>query len=142
MESQRRRGRKRRNQHFIDVAMDGYIRDIALEKWREVEDLMDAAGLSRPRAFAAAGEFADRDPYAEPWRRWWREHVKAQAPADDGVLIASIEHAVRGALTEERQARAEQGAPSMEDTQHYKAFVDRAMEHLLSEADGEIEELD
>lgn len=126
----------------MDVVLDAYIREVTLEKWREVEDLQQAAGLTAVKALRGAGEFAARGPYAPLWGRWWRRHVKKDASQGDGELIASIEQAVRGALTEECGLRSERGEPDIEDTPHYKAFVERAMGQLLEEASGEIEEMD
>jgi hypothetical protein len=138
----RRRGGKRRNAHFMDVALDGYVRDIALAKIREVEDLIETARLEQDAALQSAAVFQERAPYHETWSRWWEREVLSRPGGESMERLAGpIEAAVRGAILEERERRSEEGAPTIEDTLHYKAFVDRVMEMLLEEASGEIEEL-
>lgn len=137
----RRRG-KRKDAHFMDAALDGYIRDLTLDRMREIEDLMDAAELEREPAIRTAGSFLERAPYHGLWRTWWeREVLSASATDPLDALAGPIEAAVRGAMLEEQAQRAAAGAPTIEDTRHYQAFVERAMGILLEEASGEIEEL-
>lgn len=160
----KRRGPKRVGNHFMDAAMDGYIRNITLEKWRVCVDAIEVNGLSLGTALRESGDFPERAAYREIWARWWEERVNAVYPEDrtpggdearggDAASgeevphpaphpIASIEEAVRGALEEESLARETNGAPGIEDTLHYKTFVDAAMDHLLGEAAGEIEEIE
>ena len=154
------RGRKQKENHFMDAAMDGYIRNMALEKWRVCVDAMEVNGLSLATALRESGDFPERGAYREVWARWWEERVHAVFPEDaahgedalhggDAAYredaphpIASIEEAVRGALGEEALARESNGSPGIEDTLHYKTFVDAAMDNLLGEAAGEIEEIE
>lgn len=121
--------------------MDGYIRDMALDKFREVEDLVETNGMKIPAALRSAAIFPERGPYFKVWGEWWKNEVLAgPKTVVMAKLLGPIEVAVRGALLEERERRVAADEPTIEDTLHYKAFVDRAMENLLDEASGEIEE--
>ena len=55
-------------------------------------------------------------------------------------MFAKIENAVRGAVLEERELRKQQPDSLLEDSNEYKEFIARQMDHLLFEAGGEIEE--
>ena len=136
------RGPRRQGRHFMDAAMDGYIRDLALDKWREVDDMVDT--LDKPLHEAVdAVDFIDREPYRKLWMRWWQAEVlghKAHLSTDN--LMERIEAAARGALRDEREQRLADGAPTIEDTAQYQAFVSRAMGVLLEEAQGEIEDIE
>ena len=136
----RKRG-KTRQAHFMDVAMDGYIRDVALHRWREFEDLSEAHG-DPERAMEEAGVFPQAGPYGELWQAAWRKHVWPGQQPRPMHLFGCMEAAVREALTAEIAERAERGDVTVEDTPGYKEFVARAMNRLLEEAAGEIEELD
>ena len=123
----------------MDAAMDGYIRDLALHKWREVDDLLDTAGLKLADAVDSAGSFLERLPYHGLWERAWRSELKGRGRLTRDNLMERIEGAIRAALTEERRLRIDEGVATIEDTRHYQAFVERAMGRLLEEAGGEIE---
>ncbi len=136
-----RRGKKRRKSHFYDQAMDGYIRETALDKWKEVLDLEEVNGISLAEAAGSAGHFPRRGPYDSIWRRHWsRTLADPHGRLERSRLLERIEQAVRRSLEEERQARQARGDRPIEETLDFKGYNDRAMEHLLREADGEIEE--
>ncbi len=144
MESRRRRGGKRgrkKSKEFMDAALDAYIRDLALEKWREVTDLQDSLGVDIAQAVRDEGSFAERGPYREIWERWWQTEVVALAAPPDSPLFGYIEAAVKGALTEEIAARQQQGDVTLEDTLDYTTFLSRALDHLFEEEAGSIEEM-
>ena len=138
----KKKGKRRKGKEFMDAVLDGYIRDQALHKWREVDGLVQGAGVGWGQALRDAAEFPEKGPYQDIWRQWWgREMPAGETPADDTVF-ASIEAAVRGAVLDEREERKRRADPLLEDSAQYKAFVSRAMENLLGEASGEIEEWD
>ncbi|MEE8433577.1 MAG: hypothetical protein V3S64_02200 [bacterium] len=136
----RRKGRKGRKALFYDLAMDGYIRDMALEKYNEIFDVSEVNDISFAEASESAGYFHERVPYHKLWRHRWEEHVQQGPELNPDNLMERIEKGIRAGLEDERKARREEGDKSIEDTLHFKAFNDKAMEHLLGEADGEMEE--
>ena len=141
----RRRGKKggrRKGKEFMDAALDGYIRDQALYKWREVDGLMAGAEIDSGQALRESGDFLERGPFRDIWRRNWQEQIRGAQEPSGGTLFAMIEEAVRGAVLEEREERVRREAPLLEDSPSYKEFIARAMEQLLEEASGDIEELD
>ncbi len=141
MERRRRKGGKRgrkKSKEFMDAALDAYIRDIALEKWRQVTDLQETQGVDTAQAVRDAGSFPERDAYRSIWERWWQAEVVA---GQISSLLGCIEVAVRGALSEEIEARQQQGDKSLEDTRDYSTFLSRALDHLFEEEAGSIEEM-
>lgn len=138
----KRRGGGRRGAHFMDAAMDGYIRDVALHKWRAFQDLAEAHGGDAERAVAEAGTFPEFAPYHRLWEESWRRHVAPGPSAPGGHLFGRMEAAVREALQAEQAEREMEGDDTIEDTPGYQEFVARAMGQLLEEASGEIEEMD
>jgi hypothetical protein len=136
----RKRGRTRQA-HFMDVAIDGYIRDVALHCWRDFEALGEAHGGDEARALEETGVFIEMGPYRPLWQSAWRKHVWPGAQPRTEHLFGCMEAAVREALLAEKIQRAEQGDVTIEDTPGYKEFVARAMNQLLEEASGEIEEM-
>jgi hypothetical protein len=144
MEGRRRKGGKRgrkKSKELMDAALDGYIRGLALEKWREVTDLQESLGVDIAQAFRDAGSFPQRGSYRNIWERWWQNEVVAVAGPPDTPLIGCIESAVRGALIEEIKARQQKGDRQLEDTLGYKTFLDNALDHLFEEEEGSIEEM-
>lgn len=136
-----KRGRQS-GKEFMDAALDGYIRDLALHLWRDYEDLCDVHGEGSPAALSEAGASLGLGPYHALWQEAWSRHVwPGQADAEPH-LFGRFESAVREGLLAERDARAERGDLAIEDTPGYKEFVRRAMDNLYMEASGEIEELD
>lgn len=141
MERRRRKGGKRgrkKSKEFMDAALDAYIRDLALEKWRQVTDLQETQGVDRAQAVRDAGSFPERDVYRSIWERWWQAEVVG---GQISSLLGCIEAAVRGALGEEIETRQQQGDKSLEDTLDYTTFLSRALDHLFEEEAGSIEEI-
>ena len=136
----RKRGRTRQS-HFMDVAIDGYIRDLALHRWRDFEDLSETHG-DPERALEEAGAFQEAGPYRPLWQEAWRKHVSPGRQPRPMHLFGCMEAAVREALLAEMAQRAAGGDVTIEDTPGYKEFVARALNRLLEEASGEIEEFD
>lgn len=136
----RRKGRKGRKALFYDLAMDGYIRDMALEKYNEIMDVSEVNDISLADASESAGYFHERVPYHKLWRQRWEEHVLRGGELIPDILMERIEKGIRAGLEDERKARSEEGDKSIEDALHFKAFNDKTMEHLLGEADGEMED--
>ena len=141
----RNRGRKkkrRKGKEFMDAALDGFIRDQALGKWREVDGLVGGANIDWEQAVGSSADFPEKGPYHQLWRRWWQERVMDQMGGTEKHLMALIEEAVRGAVLEERQERKDRHDSLLEDSASYKKFISRAMEQLLFESSGEIEEFE
>lgn len=138
---QRKKGR-RRDAHFMDVVLDGYVRHVALEIFRSFEDLTEAYDQDAARAMEELGAFAGAGDYAPIWQEAWRAHVWPLAGPTETPLFGRIEAAVRQALLAERAARQERGDVTLEDTPLYKAFVADAMDNLLEASMGETEEMD
>ncbi len=136
----RKRGRKRESQ-FMDAAIDGYIRDLALHRWRDFEDLSEGHG-DPERALQEAGVFVEAGPYRPLWQEAWRKHVWPGQQPRPMHLFGCMEAAVREALLAEKVQRAERGDDTIEDTPGYKEFVARALNQLLEEASGELENFD
>jgi hypothetical protein len=144
MKDRRRKGGKRGKQkgkEFMDAALDAYIRDLALEKWRQVTDMQESLGVDLAQAVRDVGSFPERRAYRKIWERWWQEQVVTVAVAQTSPLLGCIEVAVRGALREEIETRQQQGDKSLEDTLDYTTFLSRALDHLFEEEAGSIEEL-
>ena len=114
-----------------------FIRWVALEKWRETEDLRTTLGLDLGRAIEEAGKFPGRGRYQSLWVARWKAEVRPEATGmEPGSLFASIEKAVAAAVDEEEAERKAAGDPSLDEDPEYKAFVDTALERLLSEGAG------
>lgn len=143
----RRRGRepkrkRRKNKEFMDAALDAFIRDQALGKWREVDGLVGGANIDWAEAVRSSADFPEKGPYHALWRRWWQERVVDRMGDTENHLIALIEEAMRGAVLEEREERKDSQDALLEDSPIYKEFISRAMEQLLFESSGEIEEFE
>jgi hypothetical protein len=135
-----KRKRKRRarveGNAFMDTARAAFIRWIALEKWREIEDLRDTLGCDLGQAVNEAAQFPGRGRYQLLWVSQWKLEVCSDAATKDaGTTFAAIERAVATALREEEAARRLAGDRSVEEDSEYKAFVDRNLEKLLREGD-------
>jgi hypothetical protein len=144
METQRRRRGKRgrrKNKEFMDAALDAYIRHLALEKWREVNDLREAADLDSAQAVGEVGHFHERGVYRDLWERCWQREVVAQITGPMASLLGCIEIAIQGAVREEIEARQQCGDVTLEDTPAYKRFLDLALDRLFEEEAGSLEEL-
>lgn len=127
-------GRKRRERveghAFMDVVREAFIRWVALEKWREIEDLRDAAGLPWPQALDEAGRFLSRGRYQPLWVARWKERVEGTS-TDPGAVFAAIERAVAEALRDEESERKARGDRALEEDPEFKGFVDASMERLI-----------
>ena len=127
----------------MDAAREAFVRHCALEKWREMEDMRETLGFDAVRAVEEACTFLERGPYRHIWRRHWRAAViPAAARGWGGELFVAMEEAIAAAFREEVEERRRQGDRPIEEDHEYKAFIDWAMERLLQEASGEIEQLD
>ena len=136
------RKKRRKGKEFMDAALDAFIRDQALRKWREVDGLVAGANIDREQAVRGSADFLEKGPYWEIWRRWWQERVIDRIGGSGNHLMALIEEAVRGAVLEEREERKNLQDALLEDSALYKEFISRAMEKLLFESSGEIEEFE
>ena len=124
----------------MDAALNAFIRDQSLKKWREVEGLREGAEIDSLKAVKSSTEFIEKGPYRKIWGRWWKQDVIDHLTGSNEHLFGRIENAVRGAVLEERELRKNEADALLEDSLEYKAFIARQMEHLLFEAGGDIEE--
>ena len=131
---------KSKNKEFMDAALDAFIRDQSLKKWREVDGLTEGAEIDSLEAVKSSAEFFEKGPYSNIWVRWWKQDVIDHLTGSNEHLFGRIENAVRGAVLEERELRKNEADALLEDSLEYKAFIARQMGHLLFEAGGDIEE--
>src|SRR5688572_6887671 len=135
----RKRGRRRERVEgnaFMDTVRAAFVRWLALEKWREVEDLRATLSFDLGQAVDEAGQFLGRGRYQPIWIARWQAEIRPNvAGADPGSLFAAIEQFVATALQEEEAERKSRGDRPIEEDPEYKAFVDRALERLLREGD-------
>jgi hypothetical protein len=135
----RKRGRRRERVEgnaFMDTVRAAFIRWMALEKWREVEDLRATLGFDLGQAVNEAGQFPSRGRYQLLWVSRWKLDVCPDAAAkDSGSLFAAIEQAVATAVHEEEAERKLQSDRPLEEDPEYKGFVDRNLERLLRQGD-------
>ncbi len=118
----------------MDTIRPAFIRWLALEKWREVEDLRATLGLDLGQAVDEAARFPSRGRYQPLWVARWKAEVRPEATgADPGSLFGAIEKAVAAAVEEEEAERKSRGDPQLDEDPEYKAFVDGALESLLAE---------
>ncbi len=144
MEGQRRKRKDRRGdrvegQSFMDVSRQAFVRHLALDKWREIEDMRETLGFDWGEAVLEAGNFLRRGGYAPLWVRRWQEHVLPQVDkADPGTLFAAIEGAIAAALHDEEGERKLRGDRPLEEDPEYKGFLDGALEKLLRQSAAEL----
>jgi len=120
----------------MDTVRAAFVRWVALEKWREVDDLRTTLGFELKQALEEAGRFPGRGAYQSLWVTRWQTEVCTDAPGEDsGSVFAAIERAVATAVQEEESERKLRGDRPLEEDPEYKAFVDRALERLLREGD-------
>ena len=135
----RKRGRRRERVEgnaFMDTVRAAFIRWMALEKWREIEDLRATLGFDLGQAVHEAAQFPSRGRYQLLWAARWKLDVCPDAVAkDSGSLFAAIERAVATAVQEEEAERKLSGDRALEEDPEYKAFVDRNLERLLRQGD-------
>jgi len=124
----------------MDVTRQAFVRHLALDKWREIEDMRETLGLDWTRAAEEACQFLSRGLYASLWVRQWQSDVLPAAPAGDpGKVFAAIERAVASALRAEEEERRSRGDRPLDEDPEYKAFVDQGVEKLLRQQAGELE---
>ncbi|MGH7277903.1 MAG: hypothetical protein ACREJG_04375 [Candidatus Rokuibacteriota bacterium] len=115
----------------MDVARQAFVRHLALDKYREIEDMRETLGFETTRAAEEACTFLGRGRYREIWRRHWGAvAVPAARLHSGGDLLSAIEEALARALAEEEQARAAGGDRPLEEEAEYKGFVDACMERI------------
>lgn len=121
----------------MDTVRAAFVRWMALEKWREVEDLRTTLGMDLEQAIREAGRFPNRGRYQPIWEAQWKAEVRSEVTAmDTGDLFHAIEKAVAAAVDEEESERKARGDRAFEEDPEYKAFVDTALESLLQEGGG------
>ena len=141
MRDRKKRGRGRKQgKEFMDAALDAYKRHLALHKWRQVMDVQASVNVAPEQAVREAGRFPGLGAYQDVWERWWDAQVVAVA-GSESPLLERIEAAVGGALDEEITTRRQRGDAPLEDSVSYKMFVDQALDRLLEEESGSLEEL-
>lgn len=122
---------------FMDTARSAFVRWVALEKWREVEDLRTTLGFDLDRALDESGRFPGRGRYECLWIARWKTEVCAEtAGSDPGSVFQAIERAVVAALGDEEAERKSCGDRPLDEDPEYKAFIDGALESLLREGGG------
>jgi len=125
----------------MDTVRAAFIRWLALEKWREVEDLRATLGFDLGQAVNEAAQFPSRGRYQLLWvSRWKLEVCPDAASKDSGSLFAAIEQAVATAVQEEEGERKLRGDRPLEEDAEYKVFVDRNLERLLRQGDLGVKE--
>jgi hypothetical protein len=121
---------------FMDTVRPAFIRWLALEKWREVEDLRATLGIDLRQAVREAGQFPGRGRYQLLWVAQWKAEVRPDASGtDSGSVFAAIERAMAAAIRDEESERKLQSDRPLEEDPEYKAFIDRNLERLLREGD-------
>jgi hypothetical protein len=122
----------------MDVAREGFVRSVALGKWRDVQALRETGGLDWAASARQAGVFLERGPYQALWVKRWEEHVLgAGSFADVGALFAAIERAVAAAVQDEVEARRARGDRPLDEDPQYREFVDVTLGRLArAVADG------
>ena len=118
-EIRRKRSKKRgksKNKEFMDAALDAFIRDQSLKKWREVDGLTEGAEIDSLEAVKSSAEFFDKGPYSKIWGRWWKQDVIDHLPGSNEHLFGLIENSVRGAVLEEREVRKNRADALLEDS--------------------------
>jgi len=137
----KRRGERVAGNAFMDTVRPAFIRWLALEKWREVEDLRATLGFDLEQALEEAGQFPGRGRYHRLWVEQWKAEVCSEATGtDSGGIFAAIERATAAAIRDEESERRLQGDRPLEEDPEYKAFVDCNLERLLRQGDLGINE--
>lgn len=129
-----RRGRRPKDRHFMDAALDAYIRDRALTLWRDYVVYRERQEKPPKAALAETGFFEDRGAYAGVWNTHWESLVLPASGKSDGEIFGQIEAAVRASVMEERTARKAAGGETFEDTEDYNEFLRTTLNQLLEEA--------
>jgi hypothetical protein len=135
----KQRRRRPKDRHFMDAALDAFIRDSALRLWRDFIVYRDRQGKAPAEALRETGFFQDKGDFTELWTDQWERTAVPAADLDDGEIFGHIEAAVRIAVLEEKAARQQRGGESLEDTEEYNTFVRQTLNQLLTEASAENE---
>jgi hypothetical protein len=131
-----RRDRRVGGNAFMDTVRPAFVRWLALEKWRELEDLRATLNLGLKEALRQAGRFPGRGRHQALWvAQWQREVCSDLHDQDPGSIFAAIERAITVALQQEDVAREASGDRPLEEDPEYKFFVDRNLERLLRQGD-------
>src|SRR3990167_142328 len=98
----RRKKRRRKGtteaSSFMDTVRGAFIRWLALEKWREVEDLRTTLGFDLAQALDEAGNFPNRGRYQALWITRWKAEVRPEVTGmDPGSVFGAIEKAIAAA---------------------------------------------
>jgi hypothetical protein len=129
----KKRRRRPKDRHFMDAALDAYIRNVALLLWRDFEVYRAKPGSTTASALAEAGFFGDKEAYAPIWQAHWERTVITEAAGPEDKLYGQVEAAVRAAVGEERQKRKDAGDAPFEDQEEYNAFLRRTLNSLLAD---------
>ncbi|MFQ5898174.1 MAG: hypothetical protein ACE5JN_08000 [Candidatus Methylomirabilia bacterium] len=138
-ERRKKQPSKRKSKGFVDAVYDGYIRHVALSKWREVQGML-AAGTPAQVVLREVGQFPERGCYRAIWEECWQAHLRGREEASP--LVGAIEALVRDALEREREERKRTGDRPLDEEADFKGFVDGAFEQLFAEEAGSLEEFD
>ena len=129
----KKRRRRQKDRHFMDAALDAYIRNQALLLWRDFEVYRVKPGNTAAQALAETGFFGDKEPYAEIWQGHWERTVLPASGLTDGELYGQFEGAVRASVMDERAQRIAAGDRPFEDQESYNEFLRRALNSLLAD---------
>lgn len=139
MKARRKKQGKQKGKEFMDAVYEGYVRHVALRKWREVEAML-AEGLPAPEALKETGQFPERGRYRAIWEEAWRQRLRQVEPGPE--LLGLIEAAVSEAFEREVEERQRAGDRPLDEHPDFKRFVDGAFEQLFAEEAGTLEEID
>jgi hypothetical protein len=123
---------------LTEISRQAFVRHLALDKYREIEDMRETLGFDGDRAAAEACTFLERGGYREIWRRHWCAVVVPAAGSATGpALLPVLEQALGAALAEEIAARQARGDRAIDEEPEYRAFVDANIERSRRDgADG------
>lgn len=136
----RRSEEPRAGSSLMDTAREGFVRHLALAKWREIEDIRESLGCDWTRAVSEAGQFPGRGPYRALWARRWQEQVLPHATGtDSGALFAAVERAVAAALQDEGEQRKNRGDRPLDEDPEYREFLGGLFRQLSRASSEELE---
>ncbi len=136
-----KQGRKK-GKEFIDNVDEAYTDQISMSAWREVEAVLASsssfeAGIGQLRSH---GDFMHRGEYAPIWRKNWEKAIGlVELAANYPERLGIVRDAVTKSVNEENEARALAGQPPVVDEEEGQKFIDYAIDRIIEEADGEIE---